>query len=71
MSVKPYFQFKNTCDIELNELKVLIELNKLEVLIELNKLEVFIKLNKLEVPLSTLEVPWEFTEPTKSAVKYG
>ena len=31
MSVKPYFQSKNTYDVELDELEVLTELDKLEV----------------------------------------
>jgi hypothetical protein len=30
MSVKPYFQSKNTHNIELDELEALIKLNKLE-----------------------------------------
>jgi hypothetical protein len=62
MSVKPYFQFKNTYDTKLDELEVTVKLNKLEVLT---------KLNKLEVPLSTLKTPCKLTEPTEPAIKYS
>ena len=48
MSVKPYFQSKNTHDVKLD---------KLEAPVEPDKLEALTKLDKLEVPLSTLEVP--------------
>jgi hypothetical protein len=48
MFVKPYFQFKNTCNIKLD---------KLEVPVKLNKLKAPTKLNKPEAPLPTLKVP--------------
>ena len=56
MSVKPYFWSKDTRDIKLDKLKVLIKLDELEVLIKLDKLEVPIKLNEPKVPLFTLKV---------------
>jgi hypothetical protein len=48
MFIKPYFQSKNTYNVELDELEAPAKLNKLEVLTELDK---------LEAPLPTLEVP--------------
>ena len=33
MSVKPYFRFKNICDVKLDKLKVPAELDKLEALL--------------------------------------
>ena len=48
MSVKPYFQSKNTNNIKLNELKIPAKLDKLKVPA---------KLNKLEVLMPTLKAP--------------
>ena len=48
MSVKPYFQPKNTYNIKLDEL---------EATTKLDELEVPIKLDKLKAPLPTIEVP--------------
>ena len=57
MSIKPYFWFKNTNNVELDELEVPTELNKLEAPAELDKLEAPAELDKLEVLVPTLEVP--------------
>ena len=57
MFIKPYFWFKNTNNIKLDELEVFTKLNKLKVLIKLDKLKVYAKLNKLKIFLPTLEVP--------------
>ena len=59
ISIKPYFQSKNTCNIKLDEL---------EVLIKLDKLEVFAKLNKLKAPLPIFKVLYQ---PAESAIKYS
>ena len=48
MSVKPYFQSKNTHDVKLDKLEAPVKLNELKALAELDK---------LKVPLPTLEVP--------------
>jgi len=48
MSIKPYFQPKNTYNVKPDEL---------EATAKLDKLEVTTKLDKLEAPLPTLEVP--------------
>ena len=71
MSIKPYFQSKDTHNIKLDKLKVLAKLDKLKVPIKLDKLKVLAELNKLKVLLPTLEVLQEFTEPIKPAVKYS
>jgi hypothetical protein len=47
MSVKPYFQSKNTCNIKLDELEAPAELDKLKAPAELDK---------LKTPLPTSEV---------------
>ena len=57
MSIKPYFWFKDTHNIKLDKLKVLVKLDELEAPVKLNKLKVPAKLNKLKVPLPTLEAP--------------
>ena len=62
MSVKPYFQSKNTCNVELD---------KLEVPAKLDELETPTKLDKLEAPLPTLEVPYKLTKPAKPTIKRG
>jgi hypothetical protein len=62
MSVKPYFQFKNTHDAELDELKATVKLDELEV---------FTKLDKLKAPLPTLKALYKLTEPTEPTVKCG
>ena len=71
ISVKPYFQSKNTCNIKLDKLKVPAKLDKLEVFAKLDKLKVFIKLNKLKVLLPTLEVLQELIKSIKPAVKHS
>ena len=48
ISIKPYFQSKNTCDIELDELKVPAKLDKLEA--PLPTLEVPYKLTEPAEP---------------------
>ena len=48
ISVKPYFQPKNTHDVKLDELKATAKPDELEITAELDK---------LEVPLPTLKVP--------------
>jgi len=62
MSVKPYFQPKNTYDIKLDELEATAKPDELEATAELDK---------LEAPLPTLEVPQKPTKSTKPAVKRG
>ena len=57
MSVKPYFQSKNTCNAKLDKLEVPAKLNKLEAPVKLDKLKAFTKLNKPKALLPTLEVP--------------
>ena len=57
MSIKFYFQFEDTYNIKLNELKAFIKLNKLKALVELDELKTLTKSDKLEVPLPILEVP--------------
>ena len=64
MSVKPYFQSKNTYNIKLNKLKAPIKLDKLEATIKLDKLKIPTKLDKLKVLLPTLEVPQKPAKPT-------
>ena len=69
ISVKPYFQSKNTHNIELNKLKAPAKLDELKAPAKLNKLETLAELNKLEVLLPTLEVPQKPTKTTKPTVK--
>ena len=59
MSIKPYFQSKNTNDIKLDKLKVFTKLDKLKAPT---------KLDKLKVPIPTLKVP---QKPIKPAIKYS
>ena len=70
-SIKPYFQPKNSYNIELDKLGVPTKLDKLGVLAKLDKLKAPTKLDKIKVSLSTLEVPQEPTEPAKPAIKYS
>ena len=71
ISVKSYFQSKDTYDIKLDKLEVTAKLDKLEVTTELDKLKVIAKLDKLETPLFTLKVPQKLTEPAKPTIKCG
>ena len=71
MSIKPYFQSKNTNNIKLDKLEAPTKLNKLEVPAELDKLEAPTKLDKLEALMPTLEVPQKPTKPTKPTIKRG
>src|ERR1700733_9665826 len=57
ISIKLYFQPKDTYNVKLDKLEVTTKLNKLKATTKLNKLEATAKLNKLEAPLPTLEVP--------------
>ena len=80
MSIKPYFQSKDTHNIKLDKLKATAKLDKLEATAKLDKLEVTTKLDKLEAavkldklkaPLLTLKVPQKPIEPAKPTVKYS
>ena len=71
MSIKPYFQSKNTYNIKLNELEVLNKLDELKAPIKLDDLEVPTKLNKLKVLLPTLKAPQKPAKLAKLAVKCG
>ena len=62
MSVKPYFRPENTHDVKPDEL---------EATAEPDEPEATAKLDELEIPLPTLEVPQELTEPIKPAIKRG
>ena len=69
MSVKPYFWPENTYDVKLDEWETTAELDELEATAKPNELEATAKSDKLEVPLPTLKVPQELTEPIKPAIK--
>ena len=62
MSIKPYFQSKNTNNIKLDELEALAEPDELEAPAELDK---------LEAPMPTLEALQKPTKPTKPTIKRG
>ena len=60
ISIKPYFQPKNTHDVKLDELEVTAELDELEATAELDE---------LEAPLLTLEIPQKPTKLAEPAIK--
>ena len=62
MSIKLYFQSKNTYNVKLD---------KPETLAKLDELETPAKLNKLEALLPTPEVPQKPTKTTKPVIKRG
>ena len=65
MSVKPYFQSEDICNIKLDKLEVFAKLDKLKVLIKLDKLEALIKLNKLKI-FTKLDKPEAFLPTLKA-----
>ena len=56
ISIKPYFQSKNTCAVKLDKLKTLVKLDEPKTPIKLDKLKAPTESDKLEAPLPTLEV---------------
>ena len=71
MSVKPYFQSKNTNDVKPDKLETSAKPNELKAPAKSDKLEVYTKLDKLKAPLLTLKVFQKPTKPAKPAIKYG
>jgi hypothetical protein len=57
MSIKPYFQSKNTRNVKPDELEAPAELNKLKAPAKPDELKAPAELDELEAPLPTLEVP--------------